>query len=87
MNSGLISFVVLVLVGYVAAVSQPIIPNTRAEGCNEGTCGSHCAWDGAKIFPNDNLNQPGKCRMLACSSDFSVRITNCPFDSKNISKL
>lgn len=64
--------------------SQPIIPNTRAEGCVDGVCGSVCSWDGVQLFPNDNLNQPGKCRMLRCSSDFSIYITPCPFDSKEI---
>jgi hypothetical protein len=82
MKTGLIAVVLLAFVGYCFAVSQPIIPNTRAEGCHEGTCGSHCAWDGAKLFPSDNLNQPGKCRMLACDSQFSIRITPCPFDSE-----
>lgn len=64
-------------------MSQPIIPNTRAEGCFDGKCGSHCAWDGVKFFPFDNVNQPGKCRVLACKSNFDITITNCPYDSKS----
>lgn len=64
--------------------SQPVIQNTRAEGCIDGICGSLCSWDEAKMFPGDNLNQPGKCRLLRCSSDFSISITPCPFDSKQI---
>lgn len=64
--------------------SQPIIKNTRAEGCIDGVCGSICSWEDVKLFPNDNLNQPGKCRLLGCSSDFNIQITPCPFDSEEI---
>lgn len=55
----------------------PVIKNTRAEGCFDGTCGSHCAYDGAKLFPSDNLNQIGKCRMLSCNNKFDVKVTGC----------
>ncbi len=72
------------LVALCLGFSQPIIPNTRADDCVDGVCGPHCAWDDVKIFPGDNLNQPGKCRMLMCTSDFSIVITPCPFDSKKI---
>lgn len=82
MKQFFISFVLFAFIGYCYAVSQPIIPNTRAEGCIEGTCASHCAWDGVKIFSGDALNQPGKCRMLRCASNFDIHITPCPFDSK-----
>jgi hypothetical protein len=77
-----VSVLVLAFVGACYAVSQPIIPNTRASGCIDGICNDHCAWDGVKIFPSDSLNQPGKCRLLRCTSDFSIRISPCPFDSK-----
>ena len=69
-------------VAYVSAVSEPVIKNTRAEGCIDGVCASHCDFEGAKIFPGDNLNQLKKCRLLKCSSEFDIRITTCPFDSK-----
>lgn len=62
--------------------SQPIIPNTRAEGCIDGVCGPLCSWEEVKLFPDGTLNQPGKCRMLRCTADFSIVITPCPFDSK-----
>lgn len=75
-------FLLCALVACVQGVSQPIIMDTRAEGCIEGVCNSHCAWDGVKIFPSESLNQPGKCRLLRCSSDFSIYISPCPFDSK-----
>lgn len=81
----LLSFLLTVCVSLCYGVSQPVIKNTRAEGCIDGVCASHCAWDGVKIFPGDNLNQPGKCRHLRCSSDFSIYITPCPVDSKNYS--
>lgn len=80
-------FMVLFIFGSISqafAVSQPIIRNTRAEGCVDGVCASHCAWDGVKIFPGDQLNQPGKCNLLRCSKNFDIFITPCPFDSKNV---
>lgn len=78
----------LALVALCYAVSQPIIRDTRAEGCVEDShCGSHCAWDGAKIFPGDQLNQPGKCRHLACTKEFDIRITPCPVDGEKNFKL
>jgi len=76
----LLCFMLMSLLTLTFGYSQPIIQNTRAEGCIDGTCGSHCAWDEAKLFPGDNLNQPGKCRLLRCSSDFNIYITPCPFD-------
>ena len=60
--------------------SQPIIRNTKKYGCVDGHCGPICSWDGAKLFPGYNLNQPGKCRLLACRSNFDIAITPCPFD-------
>lgn len=86
MKPVVISFLLCAFVVLCYGVSQPIIPNTKAEGCIEGTCGSHCAWDGAKLFPYDNLNQPGKCRVLKCSKNFEIVITPCPFDSKTINR-
>lgn len=78
--------IILILVALFSIIniclgySQPVIKNTRAEGCIDGQCGSHCAWDGAKLFPGDNLNQIGKCRLLRCASNFDILITPCPFD-------
>lgn len=76
--------VIFALIALINAVSQPIIPNTRKEGCIEGTCGSHCDYDGVKLFPNDQKNQEGKCRILKCNKNFDVAITPCPFDSELI---
>lgn len=73
----------VVFVALCHGFSQPVIRGTKAEGCVDGKCGSHCAWDGAKLFPGQNLNQPGKCRLLRCSDEFDIYITPCPFDSKN----
>lgn len=78
----LLGVFVAALVAFCSASTQPVIPNTRAEGCQDGVCGSHCALDGAKIFPSEQLNQPGKCRTLYCNSDFSIVVTPCPFDCK-----
>jgi len=75
-----LSFLLVVLISMVHGNTQPVIKNTRAEACVDGKCGSVCAWDGEKIFQNDELNQKGKCRHLQCTSDFSVKITNCPVD-------
>lgn len=75
-----LTFICLLIADSCCGFSQPVIPNTRQQGCVDGTCGSLCAWDGAKLFPQDNLNQPGKCRMLRCSSNFDIFITPCPFD-------
>jgi Single domain von Willebrand factor type C len=75
--------VAIVLIGFIAlcnAFSQPIIPNTREEGCFDGQCAEHCAWDGVKLLKHDNLNQPGKCRLLKCDEKFNILITPCPFD-------
>lgn len=69
-----------VIINTCYGFSQPVIRNTRAEGCVDGRCGSHCSWDGAKLFPGDNLNQKGKCRLLRCDSNFDIYITPCPFD-------
>jgi Single domain von Willebrand factor type C len=81
MKSFFVTLIGLMLIAdFCCGVSEPLIPNTRAEGCIEGTCGSHCAWDGAKIFPGDNLNQPGKCRLVRCDSQFNVRYSSCSFD-------
>lgn len=81
LRSGLffVTFVTLSL-----AVSQPRIPNTRAEGCVGGVCTPHCEYDGAKVAVDGNLNQPGKCRILYCTKDFTILITPCPFDSRKI---
>ena len=58
------------------AVEAPIAINTKTQGCVEGgLCGSICSYDGAKLFPHDNLNQPGKCRVLKCTKDFSIVVT------------
>lgn len=78
-----VCFFLMSLMTLCFGYSQPIIKDTRAEGCIDGTCGSICSWDEAKLFPGDMLNQPGKCRLLRCSSDFSIHITPCPFDGKN----
>lgn len=64
--------------------SQPIIKNTRAEGCIDGVCGSICSWEDVKLFPDQSLNQPGKCQLLRCTSDFDIQITPCFFDSEEI---
>lgn len=50
------SLLLVTLIILCSGVSQPIIP--RAEGCIDRVCGSHCAWDGVKIVPGDNLNKP-----------------------------
>lgn len=84
MKSIAVIFVILSVISTCYGYSQPIIPNTKAEGCFDGSCGPHCAWDGAQLFPNDNLNQPGKCRMLRCSSNYDILITPCPFDMSEI---
>jgi hypothetical protein len=65
---------------FCSAFSEPFIPNTKAEGCFDGQCGAHCSYDGAKLFPQDNFNQPGKCRLLRCDSQFNIRYAPCPFD-------
>lgn len=62
------------------ANSQPIIRNTKKYGCIDGHCGPLCSWDGAKLFPGYNMNQQGKCRLLACTSSYDIVITTCPFD-------
>lgn len=80
MRSYTIIFALFGVIALCHGFSQPIIRNTRAEGCFDGKCGSHCSWEGAKLFPSDNLNQPGKCRMLACRSNFDIAISPCPFD-------
>lgn len=73
-----LSFVILSsLIILSQSVPTPVIKNTRAEGCFDGRCGSHCSFEGAQLFPSENLNQIGKCRMLSCDKKFDVRITNC----------
>ena len=73
-------FALLGVISLCYGFSQPIIQNTRKQDCVDGRCGQLCSWDGAKLFPGDNLNQPGKCRLLACRSNFDIAITPCPFD-------
>lgn len=60
--------------------SVPVIKNTRAEGCIDGVCNAHCKYEGNRIFPGDQLNEHGKCRMLKCTSGFDIHITPCPHD-------
>lgn len=85
-------FLLLVFVAFVAlcdASSQPVIRDTKANGCFDGQCGNHCYWkdEKVKIWANDALNQPGKCRLLQCRPSFDIAITNCPFDSKRFSNF
>lgn len=77
-----VALVLAALIALIDANSQPVIKNTKKDGCVEGTCGSHCDYDGVKLFPHDQKNQEGKCRLLRCSKDFDVYITPCPFDCK-----
>lgn len=74
------ALIFIVLIALCNGSSQPVIKNTKESGCFDGQCGDHCSYDGAKLFPNDNLNQPGKCRFLKCEKNFDVLITNCPHD-------
>lgn len=80
MKAFILTLICILMADYCLGYSQPIIPNTKKQVCIDGVCGSACSWDGAELFPSENLNQPGKCRMLACSSSFDIRITPCPFD-------
>lgn len=77
-----VCFLLMSLMALSQGFSQPIIPNTKAEGCVNGVCGPHCSWEDVKLFPNESLNQPGKCNILRCTDDFSIVISPCPFDSK-----
>jgi hypothetical protein len=64
-----------IIIDHCQGVSQVVIPNTRAEWA------PHCSWDDARIFPGGSLDyQPGRCRNLQCTEDFSIRVTGCPFD-------
>ncbi|KAG5673069.1 hypothetical protein PVAND_003144 [Polypedilum vanderplanki] len=72
--------VLLSVIGLCYSFSQPVVKNTRKEGCWEGQCGSHCDFQGTKLFPDDNKNDIGKCRMLRCASNFDLYITPCSFD-------
>lgn len=59
------------------AVEVPIALNTKTQGCVEsGLCGSVCSYDGEKLFPHDDVNQAGKCRVLKCTKDFSIIVTS-----------
>ncbi|CRL05043.1 CLUMA_CG018085, isoform A [Clunio marinus] len=76
----ILSGFLFILIAQCYGYSQPVIPNTREEGCVDGICASHCAYDGVKIFPSDSLNRPGKCQLMHCASNFDIKITPCPFD-------
>lgn len=75
--------VIFLLIPLIDGYSQPIIENTRKEGCiDEIRCGPHCEYDGVKLFPNESAEQKGKCRFLRCNEKFQVYLTECPFDSE-----
>ncbi|CRL05042.1 CLUMA_CG018073, isoform A [Clunio marinus] len=78
MKAFVASFLLFGLIAYCYGVSQPVIKDTKTEGCVGDKCGAHCAWEGAQIFPGEFLNQPGKCRKLFCADNFDIRITPCP---------
>lgn len=85
MKPVIISVSLFAFVTLIHGYSQPIIFNTKAEGLINGVDAPHCAWDEAHILPEEQLNQPGKCRLLRCTKEFDIYITPCPFDSKKIS--
>jgi hypothetical protein len=72
--------VLLSVISLCYCFSQPIIHDTRKEGCFDGQCGAHCDFEGSKLFPNDSKNDIGHCRMLRCASNFDILITPCDFD-------
>jgi hypothetical protein len=76
----ILAVILSVFVTLCYSFSQPIIPNTRVNGCFDGKCGNHCAYDGEKLFPDESVNQKGQCRVLRCNTNFDVLITPCPFD-------
>lgn len=76
------TFLVLAGAALCYGFSQPVIRDTKAEGCVGLKCGDHCSWEDVKIFPGEDLNQPGQCSKLRCSDDFSIYITPCPFDGE-----
>ncbi|CRL05049.1 CLUMA_CG018087, isoform A [Clunio marinus] len=61
----------------VYGFSIPIIYDTKAEGCVNGTCGAYCALEDAKVFPGEQYNWPGKCQKLYCEPDFSLTFSTC----------
>lgn len=78
-----VAFILIVSFIYVCfGLAPSVVYNTRAEGCFDGVCGSHCSHDGAKIFAGDALNQPGKCRLMTCSKEFNINLSSCPVDRK-----
>ena len=70
------------LVAYVSGFSQPIIRDTKTEGCIGEVCGPHCAWEDIKLFPGKSQNLPGKCQLGRCTDNFDIYLTPCPFDSE-----
>lgn len=44
-------FVAFAIVATCYGFSQPIIKNTKANGCIDDMCGAHCSYDGVKLFP------------------------------------
>ncbi|CRL05047.1 CLUMA_CG018093, isoform A [Clunio marinus] len=76
-------FLILFLFVFVAqcfGFIEPVIPNTKAEGCRGDKCGSHCALEETKIFPGEELNLTGRCGLFYCADNFDIHITPCPFD-------
>ncbi|KAG5673070.1 hypothetical protein PVAND_003145 [Polypedilum vanderplanki] len=80
MKSCAIIFVLLSVIGFCFSSLQPVIKNARKSGCFDGLCGSYCEFENVKLFPGDNKNDIGKCRMLRCSSNFDLHITHCGYD-------
>lgn len=66
-----------ILIAFVNCYSQPVIENTKKEGClDDGRCGAHCEFDGVKLFPDNVVEQKGKCRFLRCNDKFQVLLTS-----------
>lgn len=57
-----------------------MISDTRAACTIGNKTASCCLWDGVQLWPDESLNQPGKCRILMCLNNFDMLITPCPYD-------
>ncbi|CAO1439857.1 unnamed protein product [Diamesa tonsa] len=80
MKLNTVIFILSVVVSVCHGFSQPRIPDTKAEGCVDGVCGSVCSYDDEKLFPGNTLNAPGKCSLYQCTEDFTILITPCAND-------
>lgn len=71
---------ILFLIVVSTLAFSPLIRNTKTTGTLNGTTGDFCQWEGVQLWPLESLNQPGKCRVLTCSSDFDINVESCLFD-------